>query len=172
MVSAAIATDGTITARVTITDPKGLPLDMTGVTTPGAVSMSLICRLHPRRAETVRLVHHHGRQSHPGNTNPSQTQAANDSGGTWTTNAVGDYTYTFKTKAPAKFDATVTHSIGVSAQRDLSEFITYAEWAETANDVFNFVPNGSKVKVIRVGGSHRGLQSVPRSPDRPRRFAR
>ena len=52
----------------------------------------------------------------PGNTNPSQTQAANDSGGTLTTNAVGDYTYTFKTKAPTNFDPTVTHAIGISAR--------------------------------------------------------
>ena len=83
------------------------------------------------------------------NSNPSQTQAGTDSGGTWKTNADGDYTYTFATKAPANFDATATHAIGVSAQRDLSEFITYAEFAETANDVYNFVPNGSAVKVIR-----------------------
>ena len=41
--------------------------------------------------------------------NPSQTQAANDSGGTFAMNAIGDYTYTFKTKAPATFDATATH---------------------------------------------------------------
>ena len=83
------------------------------------------------------------------NTNASQIQASTDSGGAFTKNADGDYTYTFKTKAPAGFDATVTHSIGVSAQRDLSEFMTYDEWSETANDVFNFVPDGSAVKVTR-----------------------
>src|ERR1035437_4351735 len=44
IVSAAIAKDGTITARVTITDPKGLPLDKDGISTPGPVSMSLIER--------------------------------------------------------------------------------------------------------------------------------
>jgi OmcA/MtrC family decaheme c-type cytochrome len=85
----------------------------------------------------------------PGNTNPPQVQAANDSGGTFTKNADGDYTYTFKTKAPAGFDATATHTIGVSAQRNLTEFMTYDEWSETANDVFNFVPNGSPVSVVR-----------------------
>ena len=42
IVSAAIAKDGTITARVNITDPKSLPLDRDGITTPGPVSMSLI----------------------------------------------------------------------------------------------------------------------------------
>ena len=40
-------------------------------------------------------------------------------------------------------------AIGVSAQRNLSEFGTFDEWSETANDVFNFVPNGSPVTVTR-----------------------
>jgi OmcA/MtrC family decaheme c-type cytochrome len=83
------------------------------------------------------------------NSNPPQTQAANDSGGTFTTNAIGDYTYTFKTKAPASFDPTVTHAVGVSAQRNLSEFGAFDEWSETSNDVFNFVPNGNPVSVTR-----------------------
>jgi OmcA/MtrC family decaheme c-type cytochrome len=87
--------------------------------------------------------------SQPGNTNAPQIQAANDSGGTWATNAVGDYTYTFKTKAPTTFDATVTHAIGISANRNLSEFITQDEWARIGNDVYNFVPDGSKVKTVR-----------------------
>src|SRR5215472_11769885 len=38
IVSAAIAQDGTITARVNITDPKGVPLDRNGIASPGAVS--------------------------------------------------------------------------------------------------------------------------------------
>ena len=150
IVSAAIAKDGTITARVTITDPKGLPLDKDGISTPGPVSMSLIAAYIPAgQTEYVSYTTTVAKPSIPGNTNPSQTQAANDSGGTWATNAVGDYTYTFKTKAPTTFDATVTHSIGISANRDLSEFLTEDEWAAVGNDVFNFVPNGSPVKVTR-----------------------
>ena len=43
----------------------------------------------------------------------------------------------------------LTHSIGVSAQRNLAEFGTFDEWSETSNDVFTFVPNGSAVKVTR-----------------------
>src|SRR5262249_47742775 len=83
------------------------------------------------------------------NSNPSQTQAATDSGGTFTKNADGDYTYTFKTKAPQNFNPSDTHSIGVSAQRDLSDWMTYDEWSETANDVFYFFPDGSAVKLTR-----------------------
>jgi len=146
--SAAIAQDGTITARVTIADPKGVPLDKDGIQTPGTVSLRFIAAYIPA-----------GKKQYVSytttvlkatlNSNPSQTQAATDSGGTFKTNAVGDYTYTFATKAPSGYDVTATHTIGVSAQRDLSEFITYAEWAETANDTVNFVPNGTAVKVIR-----------------------
>jgi OmcA/MtrC family decaheme c-type cytochrome len=148
--SAAIAKDGTITARLTITDPKGIPLDKDGIVTPGVVSLSLIATYIPAGQKqyysyTTTVL----KPSIPGNTNPSQTQAANDSGGTFTTNAMGDYTYTFKTKAPANFDPTVTHAIGVSARRDLSEFIAQEEWAQVGNDVFNFVPDGSAVKVTR-----------------------
>src|ERR1017187_10558187 len=148
--SANIAKDGTITARVTITDPKGMALDRLGVSTPGPVSMSLIAAYIPAgKTQYVSYTTTVAKPTIPGNTNPSQTQAANDSGGTWATNAVGDYTYTFKTKAPTTFDPTVTHSIGVSATRDLSEFITQDEWASVGNDVFNFVPDGSAVKVAR-----------------------
>jgi OmcA/MtrC family decaheme c-type cytochrome len=148
VVSAAVAKDGTITARVKIADPKGAPLDMNGVTTPGAVTLRFIAAYIPAgqkeyTAYTTTVA------KATINSNPSQTQAGTDSGGVFTTNAEGDYTYTFKTKAPAGFDPTVTHSIGVTAQRDLSEFMTYAEWAETANDVYNFVPDGSAVKVTR-----------------------
>ena len=38
VLSAEIATDGTISTTFSITDPRGMPLDRTGVTTPGAVS--------------------------------------------------------------------------------------------------------------------------------------
>ncbi len=148
--SAAIAKDGTITARVNITDPKGLPLDRDGITTPGTVSMSLIAAYIPAgQKQYLSYTTNTAKASQPGNTNPSQIQAANDSGGIWTKNADGDYTYTFKTKAPTTFDATVTHAIGISARRDLSEFLTQEEWAQVSNDVYNFVPDGSVVKVTR-----------------------
>src|ERR1022692_2307692 len=149
--SAAIAKDGTITVRATIVDADGIPLDRLGVATKGPVSMSFIAAYIPAgQSQYVSYTTSVAKPSIPGNTNPSQTQAAHDSGGTFTTNAVGDYTYTFKTKAPITFDATTTNAIGVSAQRDLSEFGTFDEWSETSNDVFNFVPNGTPVKVTRA----------------------
>jgi len=148
VVSAAITTDGMITARVKVTDPKGIPLDMDGINTPGPISIRLIAAYIPAGA-TQYVSYTTTVAKATLNSNPSQIQAATDSGGVFTKNAEGDYTYTFKTRAPQGFDATATHSIGVQATRDLSEFITSEEWAETSNDVFNFVPNGSPVKVTR-----------------------
>jgi OmcA/MtrC family decaheme c-type cytochrome len=146
--NAAIAKDGTITVRATITDSDGTPLDRLGKATQGPVSMSFVAAYIPA-GQTQYVSYTTTVAKATLNSNPSQTQAANDSGGTFTTNAVGDYTYTFKTKAPSNFDATASHSIGVSAQRDLSEFGTFDEWSETSNDVFTFVPNGSPVTVTR-----------------------
>src|SRR5215469_5777839 len=45
--SAAIGSDGTITARVTITDPKGIPLDKDGIATPGPVTLRFIAAYIP-----------------------------------------------------------------------------------------------------------------------------
>jgi OmcA/MtrC family decaheme c-type cytochrome len=148
IVSASVAADGTITTRVTITDPKGLPLDKDGIATPGPVSLAFIAAYIPATqtqytAYTTRVA------KSTINSNPPQNQAGSESNGTFTKNADGDYTYVFKAKAPAGFDATVTHAIGLTAQRDLSEWMTYDEWSETANDVFTFVPNGSPVTTVR-----------------------
>jgi OmcA/MtrC family decaheme c-type cytochrome len=147
--SASIAKDGTITARATIVDSAGKPLDRLGVATPGAVSMSFICAYIP--AGQAQYVSYTTSVAKPTlNTSmPPQTQAANDSGGTFTTNAIGDYTYTFKTKAPAGFDTTVTTSVGVSAQRNLAAYGEFDEWSEVGNDVYSFVPDGSAVKTTR-----------------------
>ena len=147
--SAVIAKDGTITVRATIVDSTGLPLDRLGVVTQGPVSMSFIAAYIP--AGQSQYVSYTTTVLKPTlNLNmPAQTQAANDSGGTFATNNVGDYTYTFKTKAPVNFDPTVTTSIGVSATRDLSAYGTFDEWSETGNDVFNFVPNGTAVANTR-----------------------
>src|ERR1035441_8239825 len=116
--SAAIAKDGTITVRATIVDADGIPLDRLGVATKGPVSMSFIAAYIP--SGQLQYVSYTTSVSKPSILPadaglPSQTQAANDSGGTFATNAIGDYTYTFKTKAPVTFDPTVTNSIGVSA---------------------------------------------------------
>lgn len=48
IVSASVAPDGTIQAQFTLADPQGLPLDRTGVNTPGPVSTSFVVSYIPK----------------------------------------------------------------------------------------------------------------------------
>jgi hypothetical protein len=43
-----VAADGAVTARFTMTDPRGLPLDREGITTPGNVSTSFVLARIPK----------------------------------------------------------------------------------------------------------------------------
>jgi len=142
--TASIASDGTITARVLVTDPQGLPLDRLGVDTPGTVSMSFIAATIPNGKK--QYTSYTTRTSTAVSGGATATQASADSGGTFTANADGDYTYTFKTKAPSGFDQTATHTVAVYGSRNLTSFGLSTYYASTTS---NFVPNGSKVTVTR-----------------------
>ena len=168
-----IASDGTVTAKVKIADPKGLPLDRDGITTPGAVSISCMIAVIPNggsqyTAYTTRVK----TSTYAPTAGKTATQAATDSGGTWAKNADGDYTYTFKTKAPTGYDVTATHSIGCQASRSLVDFDLGTNYDTS---IYSFVPNGAKVAKVRDiiktescnrchdqlsfhGGSRRGLE--------------
>ncbi len=170
VVGAAIAADGTITADVQVTDPRGLPLDRLGITTPGPVSLSLVAAVLP--ADSERYTSYTTRIRTAAGTGKQATQAAADTGGTFTEAGPGLYRYTFRTKAPAGLDRSATHSIGVYSNRNLSEFDLGTNYA---SHVYNFVPAGGAVTkthdIIRTescngchqdlnfhGGSRRGLE--------------
>ena len=55
IVSADIAQDGTISTVFSVTDPKGAPLDPTGVSTPGAVALNFIAATSRRENAVCRL---------------------------------------------------------------------------------------------------------------------
>ena len=80
IVSANIAQDGTISVDYKITDPKGLPLDAAGITTPGAVSVSFIAAYIPK-GQTQFFAYTTRTQTSP-ITNATAIQAGADSGGT------------------------------------------------------------------------------------------
>ncbi|MGO9094365.1 MAG: OmcA/MtrC family decaheme c-type cytochrome [Bryobacteraceae bacterium] len=146
IVSASIANDGAIQARFTLTDPKGIPLDRNGIDTPGPISTKFVAAWIPNNQR--QYINYITRQVTSTITNHTATQATSDSGGTFTQNADGDYTYTFKSKAPSGFDQTATQSVGMWAARDLSEFNLTAI-ADYSSDVFSFVPNGAAVTHTR-----------------------
>ncbi len=136
---ASIGSDGTIRADFTVTDPRGLPLDVNGVTTPGSISLSFVAAYIPKGGADWLTVTTTVQTSPV--TGNSATQPSADSGGTTAPNGDG-YTYTFRTKAPAGFDMSQTVRIGLWASRNLTEFDL---GTNSSNAVFTFVPNGSAV---------------------------
>ncbi|MFB3828439.1 MAG: OmcA/MtrC family decaheme c-type cytochrome [Bryobacteraceae bacterium] len=142
--SAEIASDGTIRAKVKLTDPKGAPLDRDGVYTPGAVSVSFIAAYIPNGQ--TQYVAYTTRSQRSTITGVSAIQASADSGGVWAKTAEGEYTYTFATRAPQNADRSATHTIGAYGSRNLTEF---DEGTQYDDDVFHFVPNGAKVTTVR-----------------------
>jgi OmcA/MtrC family decaheme c-type cytochrome len=167
--SAKIAADGTITVVYSIADPKGLPLDSTGVTTPGPVSLSFVAAVIP--ADQTQYTSYTTRVA-KGAAVASTNQAGADSGGVSTLLAPGQYQYVLKTKAPAGFDAGATHTIGIYGSRNLTEFTLPTNYASAT---LNFVPNGGSVTKVREliktascntchdqlsahGGSRRGIE--------------
>src|ERR1035437_9817413 len=124
VVSANIAIDGTISVDYKIADPKGLPLDPAGITTPGAVSVSFLCAYIPK-GQTQFYDYNTRVQTSP-ITKVSANKAGADSGGTTKQVADGEFVYTFKTKAVgannAAWDPTATHRVGIYGSRNLTEF--------------------------------------------------
>jgi len=148
ILSASIAKDGTITAKFTLTDSNGGGLDVNGVMTAGVETVRFVAAYIPN-GQSQYIAYTTSVAKSTTNSNPPQTQAGTDSGGTYALvdTLSGTYNYTFATKAPANFDATATHSIGVQVERDLSAFGLPSMY--TSNDVFTFVPNGAKVTNVR-----------------------
>ena len=144
ILSAQVASDGTMKARFKLTDPANMPLDLDGVFTPGPTTARIVAAYIPSGekqyvAYTTNVL--------KATLNESSTiQASYDRGGTMVKVSDGVYDYTFKTKAPAGFDASATHTFGIFVERDLSEFGLSSYGMD---DVFSFVPNGSKAPAPR-----------------------
>ena len=142
--SAKIGSSGLISVTYSLADPNGLPLDATGATTPGVVSLGYVAAYIPK-----------GQEQYVAYTTEQATGAVLGTitrpffelgGGTVAQIAPGQYQYTFKAQAPAGFDPTVTTTVAVDGNRDLTPFnqgISYA------GNTFNFVPNGTVVTVTR-----------------------
>ena len=139
--TASVAADGTITATYTLADPAGLPLDATGVYTPGPISISLVAAAIPNNGDQYTAWTTRVQTGVAG----SFTNAGADTGGVTTPLGNGQYTYVFAAKAPVGFDPSATTSIGVYGRRAMT---TFGIPNNNASTVFTFLPNGGKVKVV------------------------
>ena len=135
IMSAEIAADGTIRARVKITDPKGLPLDREGITSPGAVGISFVAGYIPAGEKQYRGITTRTQTSPI--TNVSARQPGADSGGTWQKVADGEYTYTFGTKAPANLDRSGVITVYAYSNRNLSEFELGTQYSDNVFHIGN-----------------------------------
>jgi OmcA/MtrC family decaheme c-type cytochrome len=136
IVSAKIASDGTISVDYKLTDPTGAALDRNGVTTPGPVSLSFLAAYIPKgQAQYTSYIV----RTATAPSGATATQAAADSGGTTQTVATGEYIYTFSTKAPSGFDPSATNRIGIYGNRNLTQFDLGTNYADAT---FDFVPGG------------------------------
>lgn len=127
-----------------LSDDTGQGLDRDGKLTPGTVSTGIILAYIPQ-GQTQYVDYATRVQTSP-ITGVSATQAGTDSGGTYTTRGDGTYDYKFKTVLPANYDTTVTHTLGIYASRNLASF-GLSRYVD--NQVYNFVPNGTKVTTVR-----------------------
>jgi OmcA/MtrC family decaheme c-type cytochrome len=146
--SAGISSSGVISVTYTLTDPSGLPLDLAGVNTPGAISLLYEASYIPAGQEqyvayttasaTGKVLGTITRPDFEGPLTGGPSPVA--------TSVPGQYTYTFQAKAPAGFDPTRTNTVGMAGNRDLTAFNLGTNYAGAT---YNFVPNGSAVTVTR-----------------------
>ena len=147
-INSAKISGGVISMTYTLTDPMGLPLDAAGVNTPGVVSLAYVAAYIPKGQEQYAA---YTTEQSTGKalgtiTRPFFELPAFGSGGSVTPLGEGKYQYTFKAQAPSGFDPTVTTTVAVDGNRDLTSFNLGIGYAGAT---FNFVPNGSAVTVTR-----------------------
>ncbi len=140
--TASISSAGVISVTYTLKDTSGLPLDNTGINTPGVITMSYVVAYIPKTGDQYTSYITSNKTGAAG----TFAVAAADSGGVLTALGNGQYTYVFGNKAPTGFDATATHTIGVYGRRTLTSFNIPNNYASTT---YSFLPNGSAVTQIR-----------------------
>jgi OmcA/MtrC family decaheme c-type cytochrome len=141
-----------------VMDATGFPLDVTGKQTSGAITVGHQAGYAPTGQSHFLS---YSTKPAPAGRNPS-TLGAEDSGGTLTAVSVGEYIYTFRTKAPPGWDPTATHRIAVHGLRDLKQWGFGTKYADTT---FDFVPAGGTPRAPEVyrhcNSCHGGSQAAP-----------
>lgn len=130
--------------EVFFTDDFDQPLDRLGKITPGVISASFVLAWYdPATREytshTTRTVTTPANSPRPGT---RATQAAADSGGTWTDLEMGHAKYTFGTTLPASFDQSKVHTLGIYSTRNLTDILGKNYYVNVERD---FRPDGQAV---------------------------
>ena len=141
--SAKISSAGIISVTYTLDDPNGLALDATGASTPGVVSLAYVAAYIPK-GQTQYVAYTTAQAT--GKVLGTITRPDFELGSAAKPLGSGQYLYTFQAQAPAGFDPTVTTTVAVDGNRDLTSFNLGTSYAGAT---FNFVPNGSPVTVTR-----------------------
>jgi len=137
--SITIPDDGQPVADLSFTDDLNQPLDRLGGVTPGPLSVNLVLAWWDAG---VRQYTAYTTRQQTGENGNTVTQAAADSGGTWTDVAVGHSIYKFKTAVPAGYDKSKTHTLAIYATRDTSDIVGKDYYANVEHD---FRPDGGAV---------------------------
>lgn len=139
---ATVAADGTITVQYSVADPRGLPLELTGVNTPGTISVSYMASyIPPGGTEYIPIT----TRAATGTVSGAIRQAGADTGGRLTNTGDGQYTYVFATRMPAAVDPASTVSVGLWASRNLTEFDLGTNFADA---VINVTPSGASPTAV------------------------
>jgi len=114
-----------------LTDPTGVGLTMDGIYTPGVIDTMEYSLTYIPQGEEQKVI---------------LAGFLYDTGGTLTAVGDGTYKYKFATVLGDNYDPNATHTLGLHARRDLTEFGLGKYVAEV---VHNFVPSGASAPVGR-----------------------
>ena len=177
IVSANVASEGTVTVDYKVTDPDGVALDLAGVQTPGPISASFVLAYIPKGQTQYVTYATRLRTSADGKT--TTNVAAADTGGKSTQVNPGEYVYTFGNKVPSSWDPTATHRVGVYGNRNLTEFDLGTNYDDAtfeplwkinvgvgfAAPPMTFETNGRQYVAILSGLSHAAINKNSMSPE-------
>src|SRR3990170_5451217 len=130
ILDASISSNPVVTFR--LTDDRGMPLDRIA---DEVTLRFIIARIDKGEDQyTDYIINQDGQAA---------TEGSATNVGFYTDLGDGVSTYTFKTALPEGFDMNVTHTVGITARRDVGSqrFV--------ANDTFDFVPSGGQVTTVR-----------------------
>jgi len=160
--SASVTPGGVASATFQVTDGAGVPLDIDGIYTQGAVKASFVLAWLDQSDAGLALQYTSYTTASAVNADAgvTATQAAADPGGTFSLvdSTKGLYTYTFSTPL-AGVSGGKTHTVGVWASRD------FQGEHYVANALYDFLPAGGAVTVRRAVVDDAACHACHRSLD-------